>query len=140
MSKFPQKKFLGFGLGLRHDHYETILNEKPSIDWFEILTENYMVPGGKPLYHLDKIRAMYPMVMHGVSMSIGSTDPLDLDYLRELKALIKRVEPKLNPNGFLIIYVGRVSRKKIRMICYRCLILQRLLNILLIKFNKYKNF
>ena len=94
MSHYPHKEFLGFGLGLRPDHYQTILEEKPSVDWFEIITENYMVPGGKPLYHLDKIRALYTMVMHGVSMSIGSTDPLDLDYMRELKELIKRVEPK----------------------------------------------
>lgn len=88
------KEFLGFGLGLRPDHYNTILNEKPAVDWFEILTENYLIPGGKPLHFLDKIRANYPMVMHGVSMSLGSTDPIDLDYLRDLKALIKRVEPK----------------------------------------------
>lgn len=94
MSHIPHKEFLGFGLGLRHDHYETILDEKPAVDWFEILTENYLVPGGKPLYYLDKIRAMYPMVMHGVSMSIGSTDKLDLDYLHEVKELIKRIEPK----------------------------------------------
>ena len=94
MSQAPQKEFLGFGLGLRHQHYQTILNEKPHVDWFEILSENYLVPGGKPLYYLDKIREHYPMVMHGVSMSIGSKDSIDLDYLRDLKNLIKRVEPK----------------------------------------------
>ncbi|MFA6037817.1 MAG: DUF692 domain-containing protein [Legionellales bacterium] len=88
------KEFLGFGLGLRPDHYNAILAEQPAVDWFEILTENYLIPGGKPLDFLDKIRTNYPMVMHGVSMSLGSTDPIDLDYLRELKALIKRVEPK----------------------------------------------
>lgn len=85
--------YLGFGLGLRTDHYQTILNELPKLDWFEILSENYMVPGGKPLYHLDRIRAHYPMVMHGVSLSIGSSDPLDKEYLRQLKALAERVEP-----------------------------------------------
>src|SRR5579883_118947 len=90
-----KKPHLGFGLGLRTDHYQTILNEKPKVDWFEILTENYMVPGGQPLFFLDKIRELYPMVMHGVSLSIGSTDPLDQTYLSELKNLAKRIEPKL---------------------------------------------
>lgn len=94
ISKKTQKPNLGFGLGLRVDHYETILAEKPAIDWFEIITENYLVPGGKPLYYLDKIRESYPMVMHGVSLSIGSSDPLDLDYLSQVKQLINRVEPK----------------------------------------------
>jgi uncharacterized protein (UPF0276 family) len=84
---------LGFGLGLRVDHYETILNERPAVDWFEALTENYLVPGGKPLYHLMRIREHYPMVMHGVSMSIGSTQPLDRTYLAEVKALAQRIEP-----------------------------------------------
>src|ERR1700722_12366713 len=85
---------LGFGLGLRTEHYDTILQEKPAIDWFEILTENYLVPGGKPLYYLNKIRENYPLVMHGVSMSIGSTDPLDWDYLAQVKLLAKQVQPK----------------------------------------------
>jgi len=62
---------LGFGLGLRTDHYHTILNTQPDIDWFEVLSENYMVPAGKPLYFLDRIREQYPVVMHGVSLSIG---------------------------------------------------------------------
>jgi len=86
-------KIDGFGLGLRPDHYHDFLETRPRIDWLEIISENYMVPGGKPLYFLDKIRRDYPMVMHGVSMSIGSTDPLDMNYLRELKALIQRVQP-----------------------------------------------
>ncbi|MBI2785700.1 MAG: DUF692 domain-containing protein [Legionella longbeachae] len=85
--------FLGFGLGLRPDYYEEILAKKPVLDWFEIITENYLVPGGKPLYYLDKIRAHYPIVMHGVSLSLGSSDPLDWDYLQQLKALAVRVEP-----------------------------------------------
>ncbi len=89
-----QNEFLGFGLGLRPDHYQTILAEKPSVDWFEILTENYLIPGGKPLDFLDKIRQDYPMVMHGVSMSLGSFDPIDLEYLTAVKQLIKRVQPK----------------------------------------------
>jgi len=84
---------LGFGLGLRTVHYEEILAGRCAVDWFEILSENYMVPGGKPLYYLDRIRADYPVVMHGVSLSIGSTDPLDWNYLRALKALAQRVRP-----------------------------------------------
>lgn len=85
---------LGFGLGLRTKHYETILSTRPAIDWFEIISENYLVPGGKPLHFLDRIRRDYPMVMHGVSMSIGSTDPLNPEYLRALKALAARVQPQ----------------------------------------------
>jgi len=88
-----EKPFLGFGLGLRTDHYQTIVDENPSVDWFEVLSENYMVGGGKPLYFLDKVRENYPLVMHGVSLSIGSTDPLDYAYLKELKALNDRIEP-----------------------------------------------
>jgi uncharacterized protein len=90
LQKFP---YLGFGLGLRPQHYEDILQQKPSLDWFEILTENYLIPGGKPLYYLDKIREHYPLVMHGVSLSIGSADPLDHDYLKQLKSLANRIEP-----------------------------------------------
>lgn len=88
-----QRPCLGYGLGLRPDHYEDILNDRPAVDWFEVLTENYMVDGGKPLRYLDRIRARYPVVMHGVSLSIGGTDPLDQDYLQRLKALAERIEP-----------------------------------------------
>lgn len=87
------RPFLGFGLGLRTEHYQYVEEHRPDVDWFEILTENYMVPGGKPLAHLDRIRADYPLVMHGVSLSIGSTDPLNIDYLKALKALAGRVQP-----------------------------------------------
>ncbi|MFK5915123.1 MAG: DUF692 domain-containing protein [Woeseiaceae bacterium] len=86
--------YLGHGLGLRTEHYDAVLKDKPKVDWFEILSENYIVPGGKPLYYLDRIRENYPMVMHGVSLSVGSTDPLNFDYLKQLKELIHRVEPK----------------------------------------------
>jgi uncharacterized protein (UPF0276 family) len=95
MQASNERPFLGFGLGLRAEHYQEILDTRPrAIDWFEIISENYMIDGGKPLYFLDRIRADYPMVMHGVSMSIGSTDPLNYDYLRQLKALIERVQPR----------------------------------------------
>ena len=85
---------LGFGLGLRTDHYESVLNDQPNVDWFEVLTENYLVPGGKPLYFLDRVAERYPLVMHGVSMSIGSTAPLNFDYLKQLKYLATRIQPK----------------------------------------------
>jgi uncharacterized protein (UPF0276 family) len=84
---------LGFGLGLRPVYYPDILEAKPKVDWFEIISENYMVPGGRPIAMLDRIRADYPIVMHGVSMSLASTDPLDFDYLRDLRALAERIEP-----------------------------------------------
>lgn len=85
---------LGFGLGLRREHYEAILAERPAgVDWLEIISENYLVDGGKPLHYLDRIRALYPLAMHGVSLSIGGTAPLDRDYLARLKALAARIEP-----------------------------------------------
>ncbi len=86
--------YLGFGLGLRPEHYDEILSGDPNVDWFEVISENYMIPGGKPLRILDEIRERYPIVMHGVSLSIASTAPLDVDYLTELKTLADRVDPK----------------------------------------------
>lgn len=98
MSKDPSPHnsdhFLGFGLGLRPDHYHDILAQEIEVDWFEALSENYLVPGGKPLYYLDKISERFPMVMHGVSMSIGSPDPLNWSYLKQLKALSQRINAR----------------------------------------------
>jgi uncharacterized protein len=85
---------LGFGLGLRTDHYEAILAGNPRVDWFEALTENYLVPGGKPLDYLMRIGERYPLVLHGVSLSIGSTEALDRDYLQQLRQLAQRVQPR----------------------------------------------
>jgi len=82
---------LGFGLGLRKEHYQDVIDSSPDVDWFEILTENYLVPGGKPLYFLEQIAERYPMVMHGVSMNIGNTEPLDKEYLEQVKNLKNRV-------------------------------------------------
>jgi uncharacterized protein (UPF0276 family) len=82
-----------FGLGLRPEHYEEIAASPGKVSWFEALSENYMVPGGMPLYWLDRIRRDYPMALHGVSLSIGTTDPLDRTYLDDLKALADRVQP-----------------------------------------------
>ncbi len=91
--KSGKPPYLGFGLGLRPQHYQDILEGTPNVDWFEVISENYMVPGGQPLRMLDQIRARYPIVMHGVSLSIASTAPLSEDYLRDLKALADRAEP-----------------------------------------------
>ena len=83
----------GFGVGLRTDHYRDFIDASPKVDWLEVISENYLVPGGKPLYFLDRIRRDYPMVMHGVSLSIGGSDPFDAEYLKQLKALIDRIQP-----------------------------------------------
>jgi uncharacterized protein (UPF0276 family) len=82
---------LGFGLGLRPAHYEALLGDyRGSVDWLEVLTENYLVPGGQPLRFLERLRPHYAFVMHGVSLSIGSADPLNIAYLHEVKALADR--------------------------------------------------
>lgn len=83
----------GFGLGLRTQHYNDFLTAPQPVDWLEVLSDNYMVEGGKPLAMLDRIRADYPMVMHGVSMSIGAVDGLNRDYLEKLRALQQRIDP-----------------------------------------------
>jgi uncharacterized protein len=85
---------LGIGLGLRTVHYAHILEHEPSVAWFEILSENFMQTEGKPLYFLDQIAERYPIVMHGVSLSIGSSDPLDRAYLAELKSLRDRTRAR----------------------------------------------
>lgn len=82
-----------FGLGLRAEHYQEILDQKPALDWFEIISEDFLVAGGSPLYYLDKIRQDYPISLHGVSLSIGSTDELNWEYLKQLKTLALRIQP-----------------------------------------------
>lgn len=83
---------LGIGVGLRIKHYAEIFDspDEPGVDWFEIISENFMVGGGLPLHNLERAMARRPVVQHGVSLSIGSADPLDEDYLRRLKDLVKR--------------------------------------------------
>jgi len=85
---------LGLGVGLRTVHFPYILEHQPEVDWFEIISENFMDSRGRPRYVLEQIAERYPIVMHGVSLSIGSTDPLDFDYLRRLKALASDVQPR----------------------------------------------
>ncbi|WP_462115053.1 MNIO family bufferin maturase [Lysobacter xanthus] len=80
-------------MGLRTVYFDEILARPPAVDWFEITSENFMVGGGKPRHYLERIRERWPVVMHGVSMSIGSTDPLDIDYLTALRTLAREIEP-----------------------------------------------
>jgi uncharacterized protein (UPF0276 family) len=93
---------LGFGLGLRREHYRDVVEGRPQgvtkgvtkgVDWFEVISENFMVAGGNPRRVLEKVRRDYPVVLHGVSLSIGSADPLDGAYLDQLDALARSVEP-----------------------------------------------
>src|ERR1700687_678567 len=84
---------LGFGVGLRSPHYKLVVETHPKVDWFEIISENFMVEGGRALEVLEAVREHYPIAMHGVSMSIGSTDPLSRNYLRQLRDLARRFEP-----------------------------------------------
>ena len=87
------RPWLGFGLGLRPPHFTAMLDEAPRVDWLEVNTENFMVAGGKPRHFLEAMRARYPIVLHGVSLSIGGTDPLDREYLHALARLAAEVEP-----------------------------------------------
>ncbi|MEO6773122.1 MAG: DUF692 domain-containing protein [Kofleriaceae bacterium] len=86
---------LGFGLGLRPPHYQDVLGGDPHVDWFEVISENFMVAGGNPRRVLRDVRARWPVVLHGVSLSIGSVDPIDDDYLARLAALVDEVEPAI---------------------------------------------
>jgi uncharacterized protein (UPF0276 family) len=90
MSDFP---YLGHGIGLRPVHYQRVVEERPAVDWLEIISENFMVQGGNPRRVLRAVRERYPVVMHGVSMSLGSVDPLREDYLAELEQLAAEVQP-----------------------------------------------
>jgi uncharacterized protein (UPF0276 family) len=91
----PANRFNGFteygvGIGLRVPHYQHILEKKPVVDWFEIISENYMIDGGRPLAILDQILEQYKVVQHGVSMYFGSPQPLNLEHLKRLKSLVRR--------------------------------------------------
>ena len=85
---------LGLGLGLRNTHFDHILNHWPDVDWFEAISENFMDSGGRPRQVIRKVADRYPVVLHGVSLSIGSSDPLDMDYLQRLKLLAQEVQPQ----------------------------------------------
>jgi uncharacterized protein (UPF0276 family) len=85
--------FLGHGVGLRPKHFPQLWDGTARVDWFEAISENYMVAGGRPLAALERARALAPIALHGVSLSIGSTDPLDEAYLRALQTVVERFEP-----------------------------------------------
>jgi len=84
---------LGFGLGLRREHYRHVMTSRPRVGWFEVISENFMVPGGNPRRVLEAVRRDYPVVLHGVSLSIGSVDPLDRHYLDQLATLARDIQP-----------------------------------------------
>jgi uncharacterized protein (UPF0276 family) len=85
--------YLGHGVGLRPTHYPRLWDGTARVDWFEVISENFMIAGGRPLAALERARALAPVVLHGVSLSIGSTDPLDDAYLKALQSLATRYEP-----------------------------------------------
>ena len=85
--------FSGFGLGLRPVHYQDFLTRTVPVDFVEVISENFMVEGGRPLHMLDQVRERHPVILHGVSMSIGASDGLDRDYLARLRRLADRVDP-----------------------------------------------
>ena len=85
---------LGIGIGLRTVHFGEILSGRPALDWFEVLSENFMDTGGRPLFVLDQVVERYPVALHGVSLSVGSTDALDRGYLQKLKTLAKRTRAR----------------------------------------------
>ncbi len=93
MSNFMGWPSQGCGVGLRNKHYQFILSEWPKIDWFEAVTENFLDTGGRPLKVLQEIRQHYPVALHGVSLSIGSCDALDAEYLKKIKDLVDRIDP-----------------------------------------------
>src|SRR5258708_12868253 len=91
-NRFNGCKDLGVGIGLRIPHYDHIFSKKPVVDWFEIISENFMVDGGRPLQILDQILEQYQVVQHGVSMYFGSAGPPDREHLKRLKALVRRTK------------------------------------------------
>ena len=87
------RKDLGHGIGLRSKHYGRFLEERPAVDWIEAISENHFAPGGRPNAVLEKVRRDLPVVLHGVSLAIGSVDPLDARHLKSLRDLVRRIEP-----------------------------------------------
>lgn len=88
-------RLAGCGVGLRREHYGVVLHERPRVSWFEVISENFMVAGGRPRHVLEAVRRDYPVALHGVSLSVGSAEPLDRAYVRALKALVDWVEPAI---------------------------------------------
>lgn len=117
MSRFTEAPIRGAGVGLRTKHYQDVLSaqgvqiqevieNRPPVAWFEVLTDNYLGTGGLPRHHLQQVRENYPLTFHGVGMSLGSTDPLDYGYLARLKALIEDFEPAWVSDHLAWVSVG----------------------------------
>jgi uncharacterized protein (UPF0276 family) len=85
----------GCGIGLRREHHGVVLDERPAVRWFEVISENFMLPGGRPRQLLEKVRRDYPLALHGVSLSVGSKEPLNAEHLSRLKRLVEWVEPDI---------------------------------------------
>ncbi len=85
----------GCGIGLRREHYGAVLSQSPEVPWFEAISENFMVAGGRPRHVLERVRADYPVALHGVSLSVGSSEPVSREYLSRLKALVEWVQPAI---------------------------------------------
>jgi len=86
---------LGCGIGLHREHFEDVLRDRPPVRWFELISENFMIEGGRPRLVLDRVRADYPVALHGVSLSLGSDEPVDPAYLDRLAALVDEVDPAI---------------------------------------------
>jgi hypothetical protein len=97
----------GCGIGLRREHYEAVLTERPQVPWFELISENFMAPGGRPRHVLERVRRDYPVALHGVSLSLGSAEPLNPIHLRSLEELVKRAEPALVSDHLCWTRLGR---------------------------------
>jgi uncharacterized protein len=97
---------LGIGVGLRVPHYRHILEQRPRMDFFEIISENFMVEGGKPIHHLERVMEHYPLIQHGVSLGIGGPDALDREYLARLKQLVRKVKPAWLSDHFCFCGAG----------------------------------
>ncbi len=104
-----ERRFLGHGVGLRRDHFDRVIEAPTQVDWFEVISENFMIRGGRPLDILRRVRRDYPIVLHGVSLSIGSVDPIDGDYLDSLDRLIRFVEPAWVSDHLCWTHVGGMN-------------------------------
>lgn len=106
MSEIADVRIRGAGIGLRSQHHQEIIARQPAVPWLEVLSENYYAAGGTALANLEQIRNLYPITLHGVGMSLGSTDPLNFDYLARLKSLADRFEPEWLSDHLAWISVG----------------------------------
>jgi hypothetical protein len=116
----PPTTFAGFGLGLRKEHYRDFLDTHVPVDFVEVISENFMVDGGQPRHVLRQVRERHPVALHGVSMSIGSADGLDHDYLRRLRALANEIEPLFVSDHLSWSRIGRFHSHDLLPLPYTC--------------------